>query len=133
MVGGSREIRSVDFEAIVRGAVWGFLFYAVVGIGLSLLAGALPALQSFVDLHDALVGWAIYGVAGLVAGYVAGSRAGSLGFVHGAVAALGSTVLLAVASGVLLGIPNVGAFTMRAAVNVAMGGLGGILGANVAR
>jgi putative membrane protein (TIGR04086 family) len=133
MVGGSRETRTVDFAAIVRGALWGFLFFAAVALGIALLGPLVPSVQSFIEMHDAQVRWVVYGVGGLLAGYAAGARAGSMGFVHGALAALGSTLLLAVVSGILSGTPNAGEFAMRAAVNVAMGGLGGIMGANVGR
>lgn len=131
MVGGSRETRTVDFEAIVRGALWGFLFLAAVALLLAFLGPLFPAVQSFIELHDAPVRWVVYGIASLLAGYVAGARAGAMGFLHGALAALGSTLLLAVVSGVLSGMPNLWDFASKGLVNVALGGLGGILGANV--
>lgn len=132
MIAGSRETGSFDFEAVLRGALWGFLFMVAVALIIAFWGPSFPALEQYYYLHDDPIRWVVSGIAALIAGFVAGRRAGTLGLVHGAVAALGSFLILALVSGILSGTPNVWDFGLRVVVSVIVGGLGGILGANMA-
>lgn len=132
MIAGSQETGSFDFEAVMRGALWGFLFMAGVAAAIALWAPKFPALQQYIYLHDDAIRWAVYALAALLSGLVAGQRAGTMGLVHGSLAALGSFLILALVSGILTGIPNIWDFGVRVVVNLIVGGLGGILGANLA-
>lgn len=132
MIAGSRETGSFDFEAILRGALWGFLFMVTVALAVAFVAPKFPALQQYIYLHDDAIRWVVYGIAALISGFVAGQRAGTLGLVHGALAALGSFLILALVSGILSGTPNIWDFGLRVLVNLMIGGLGGIVGANLA-
>lgn len=132
MIAGSRETGSFDFEAVLRGALWGFLFYVGVVLILSFVTPTMPALQEYIQTHDAPIRWIVFGTEALIAGFVAGQRAGTRGLVHGALAAVGSTLILVLASLILVGTPNVWDLGLRIVVNLGLGGLGGIIGANLA-
>lgn len=132
MIAGSRETGSFDFEAVLRGALWGFIFLAAVAVVIAFVTPTVPALQEYIQLHDDPIRWVVYGIAALLAGFVAGQRAGTKGLVHGALAALGSFLILALVSGILSGTPNIWDFGLRVVVNVILGGLGGIIGTNLA-
>jgi putative membrane protein (TIGR04086 family) len=131
MIAGSREHGSFDLEAVLRGALWGFLFIAGVAVAIAFLVPVYSPLEQFIYLHDDAIRWGIYVLAALLSGVVAGARAGTMGLLHGALAALGSFLLLALASGILSGVPNLFDFGLRVAVNLAVGGLGGIMGVNL--
>lgn len=132
MIAGSRETGSFDWEAVLRGALWGFVFLAAVALIVAFVTPTVPALQEYIQLHDDPIRWIVYGIAALFAGFVAGQRAGARGLLHGALAALGSFLLLALISGILSGTPNIWDFGLRVVINVILGGLGGIIGANLA-
>lgn len=132
MIARNRDAGSFDFEATLRGSLWGFLLMAAFAVFVAVIAPLYPALEQFYYLNDEPIRWTIWGLASFVAGLVAGRRAGTLGLLHGALAAIGAFVLLAIVSAILSGTPNIWHFGLRVLVSVVVGGLGGIIGANMA-
>jgi putative membrane protein (TIGR04086 family) len=126
----SRFQSPVNIQAIVAGALWGFVFLLGLIFLISFVAPLIPGLVPLTEEYPRQTQIVLHGSSALVAGLVAGRRSSALGWLHGALAAVGGLLLAVLASGIVGQFPYLRDIWDRILLTMGLGALSGIIGIN---
>jgi putative membrane protein (TIGR04086 family) len=126
----SRFQSPVNIQAIVAGTLWGFLFLLALIFLISFVFPLIPGLVPLIEEYQRQTQLVLHASTALAAGLVAGRRSPALGWLHGALAAVGALLLAILASGVVGHFPYLRDLWDRLLITVALGALAGIIGIN---